>query len=138
MFFVLCIFYLIRKHKWHLFSFSLVGLHCELQHQNGRQTHWENYRATRIITVAICYDFLLQWAAIILWHIITSNYFKLNKRCDTIRLTDCTTGPMWKRNYHKNEANVWSDDMKLKTHTQREYIMKKILCWIEWNWTNVW
>lgn len=51
------------------------------------------------ITVAIYYCFLLQWTAIILWYIITNNYFKLNKRCATVWLTK------WKRNNNKKQTH---------------------------------
>lgn len=104
-------------------SLSLVGLHCELQHQNGTQTHWENNRATRTITVAICYCFLLQWAAIILWHIITSNYFKLNKRCDTIRLT-IRRGRNGKGIIIKMKQ-IYSQMTRNSKHTHTKYIMKE-------------
>lgn len=68
---------------WHTKDFQLkYG-----REKNGRQIYGERRdRVTRTITVAICYCFLLQQTAIIPWYIITSNYFKLNKRCATIRL----------------------------------------------------
>lgn len=109
--------------------FVFVNIICIFRSSRPNKIHSrhkssESHRVTWTITVAICYCFLLQQTAIISWYIITSNYFKLNKRCATIRLTK------WKWKWQRN--NKKSSDKQ--TARQQESSKQTKHVWNDHHW----